>query len=83
MVTTMSTTTKTLEDKLVAVIRRARELRAAGVHHIEVDGVVIDMLPDIPEGPPERNEKLRGELDVLDDPDTFGGAVPSLRGNQQ
>ena len=77
----MSITTDTLAKKLDTIARKAPALRAAGVTRVEVDGVAFEIDPPMPEvdNDPQRNERMRGDLDALDDPDTFGGAVPTMR----
>ena len=82
MATTTNTTTK-LGATLEVIAELAPSLRASGVLRVEVDGVVIDLLPEMPKGEPERNTKLRGEKDLFDDEDLYGGEVPSLRRREQ
>jgi len=81
----MSTTTKTLDDRLAVIAKRAPELRRAGVLKVEIEGVVIDLLPEMPtaDDKPGRNDRLRGDLPWDQDPDTFGGHVPTLRRDEQ
>ena len=69
------------ERLLQLLIDKARALRAAGVTHVELEGLAFDLAPaelEMAEVVPE--ERLE-ELDPLNDPATYGrldGRVPGF-----
>ena len=68
-----------MREVLEALEDKAKTLRDAGVRRLRIDGLEVELAPAEPAivvaGPPERAELL----DPLDDPDTFGGRMPSFR----
>jgi hypothetical protein len=72
-------------ELLELIIKSAPKLRDAGVvGRVELAGVAsFEIAPPAPELPDDA-DVAGEELDVLDDPDTFGGRVPrrSRRGEE-
>jgi hypothetical protein len=67
---------------LELIIAKAKELRAAGVTSVSINGVAITLAPPDPVAPPTqttpRTEPAPMVVDMLDDPSTYGGAVPGF-----
>lgn len=63
------------------IARKVPALRAAGVLRIQFEGCTVDIapLPAIAEGEVATSVPVLDYGDPLDDPDTFGGKVPTLR----
>jgi len=59
------------------LVARAGALRAAGVTKIVIDGATVELAPPDAVLRIERPEREEFS-DALDDPDTYGGAVPTL-----
>jgi len=70
-----------VNDWIDQVIARAEELRAAGIKHIKV-GDCEAVIGDTPEvfdyGVEDDAQPLTYAADPLDDPETFGGVLPTL-----
>lgn len=63
-------------ELLDLLVERAPALRAAGVHRVELDAMNFDLLPQLPEHGEAAGDKPQEHLDPMNDPATFGGAVP-------
>lgn len=76
----------TPQEWLALIAARAPDLRSAGVLSVEIDGTrasfrlapdaPIPPVAEAPDQPAAIEQPTYQELNPLDDPDTFGGAVP-------
>ena len=74
--------TPTPAEWLELLIERAPALREAGVAHIEIGDVVVDLHPHyvLQQPDDDDDEPTRAPRDPLEDDATFGGRVPRWRG---
>src|SRR5690348_13962038 len=72
-----------LDEALTLIAAKAKALREAGVSKLELLGIALELLPDDPPAslptPETRNDGEEAPVDPLDDPETFGGALPRRR----
>lgn len=84
--TGLESTLADLDARLALIEQRAPGLRAAGVRSLVIDGVTIRLLPASAwaEPPPSATPSALGSepgkdlTNPLEDPDTFGGALPGF-----
>lgn len=69
-----------LAETLDVVVRKADELREKGVLEIECDGLRLKLAPAAAAAPVAVTTEDEDEpVNPLDDPDTFGGQLPTRR----
>ena len=67
----------TAAEWLELLAEKAPELRKAGVARIELEGCLVQFAPEQPDLVPLRPRE-QDLTDPLDDPDLYGGQVPTL-----
>lgn len=72
----------TLGEQLATIEHASRGLRAAGITHLIIDGDRVEICLAPPDPPmqivAEQGTQDKPLPDPLDDPDTYGGAVPNF-----
>lgn len=72
-----------LGQLLDLAIAKAPDLRAAGVLHVQLDGLAFALAPQeqpvVEDDDDDKRPTEQDVMDPLDDPATFGGPVPGYR----